>query len=82
VNRRILTPVARIVRRRNPRTGRLEIWSAESADGLYSFERIEDTTTPWEVWSRGQFVTSAGSLPKARAATAARALARQEESAR
>lgn len=50
------------------RTGRMEVWEASSADGKWSFRRLEDTGTPWEVthedfpgWSM-----LAGSLAKAR----------------
>lgn len=59
---------AKTTKYRSLRTGRLETWGAVSKDGKWSFQRIEDVGTPWEVthedfpgWSM-----LAGSLPKAR----------------
>lgn len=64
---------AKTVRYQSLRTGRMEAWEATSKDGLWSFRRLEDTGTPWEVthsdfpgWSM-----LAGSLRKARLHAAA-----------
>lgn len=35
------------VRRPAFRTGRLETWEAKSADGMWTFERLDDEGTPW-----------------------------------
>jgi hypothetical protein len=47
--RRILTPVDITARFPSFRSGRLENWSAKSRDGVWKYERIEDTGTPWSV---------------------------------
>lgn len=55
----------------NPRTGRREIWDAVSADGIWTYVRLELPGTPWEVThvptGRSYWI---GSLPQARAKTA------------
>lgn len=33
----------------NPRTGRYETWSAVSADGRFTYNRSDETGTPWIV---------------------------------
>ena len=71
-DRRTLTPVAITARFPSFRSGRMENWAAESRDGVWKYERIEDTGTPWAVihvptGTEGDWY---GSLPKARAATA------------
>ena len=43
-----LDPV-KFVRCLNLRTGRREIWEATSADGQWTYQRVEDTGTPWDV---------------------------------
>ena len=72
MTRRVLTPLAKIVRRRSPRTGKREIWSAQSADGLWLIERVEDGSTTWELWSLPsmRLAMTAGTLRDAQAATA------------
>ena len=47
--RRMLTPVDITARFPSFRTGRLETWSAKSRDGLWTYERLEITGTPWAV---------------------------------
>ena len=70
--RRVVTPLTRIVRRRNPRTGHREIWCAESADGLWQIARIEECGTAWELWRvpSMRLAMTTGTLRDARAATA------------
>jgi len=86
--RRVLTPLTRIVRRRNPRTGKREIWWAESADGSWNLARIEECGTVWELWHvpSGRLAMTTGTLRDAQAATAdgsaLRALAEREEAVR
>jgi hypothetical protein len=70
--RRELTPVDITARFPSFNGRRLETWSAASRDGIWKYERIEDTGTPWAVIhvptnTEGDWY---GSLPKARAATA------------
>lgn len=45
--RAVLTPVT--VTRRHPsiRSGRVEDWQAVSCDGLWRYDRLEVTSTPW-----------------------------------
>lgn len=67
--RRLLAPLDAACTRKGPsfRTGRLEVWSAVTADGLWLFERTEDTGTPWRIThlpTRGWLL--AESLPRAR----------------
>lgn len=62
-------------RNRNLRTRRMEIWEATSADGNWTYIRIEDVGTSWSVQHNPtgkvrHFV--AGSLLAARKLTAAR----------
>ena len=45
--RRTLTPVTVTKRFRSARSGRLEAWQAESRDGVWRYDRIEITGTPW-----------------------------------
>lgn len=53
------------------RSGRLEIWSAESTDGVWTYERVEDVGTPWIVTYKPTGLDVwLSSLPKARAFTA------------
>lgn len=51
------------------RRGRVEMWSARSRDGVWSFERVEEPGTPWLVFHRDVqgWYGSFGSLSKARA---------------
>lgn len=42
-----LTPLGRVIKAGNLRTGRREIWGAITADDVWAMERIEDTGTPW-----------------------------------
>ena len=46
--RRVLTPVT-ITARFPSFSGRLENWSAVSADGTWKYERLEISGTPWSV---------------------------------
>lgn len=50
--KRVLTPLdkTRTDRRRNLRTGRVEIWGAVSADGRWCYVREEMSGTPWAVY--------------------------------
>ena len=76
--RRVLTPVTVTSRYPSFNGGRVENWSAASADGTWKYERVEDTGTLWQVEHvpSGTIGDWYGSLPKARAATAdGRALA-------
>ena len=70
--RRILTPAD--VTRRYPafRLGRLEAWAAVSRDGVWEYERLESSGTPWEVtpFRSGASGGWYGTLTPARAATA------------
>lgn len=70
--RRELTPVDITARFPSFRTGRLETWSAKSRDGLWTYERIEDTGTPWEITHAPTGISTDwhGTLGAARAATA------------
>lgn len=53
--------------------GRVEVWSATSTDGAWSFERAEEPGTPWLVFHRDVtgWYGSFSSLPKARAGAVA-----------
>jgi hypothetical protein len=71
--RRVLTPVKITSKYQAFRSGRLEAWSAESTDGVWKYERIEDVGTPWEathVPTGKPVPLMFSSLPNARAATA------------
>ncbi len=70
--RRILTPVTITSRFPNFRGGRVEAWSAVSTDGVWTYERIEDTGSPWEATHvpTGIRTDWYGTLGAARAATA------------
>lgn len=77
MTRRVLTPVTITERWCNPLTGRTENWAAESreraADGepLWTYLRIEDGATLWEVRRAGSAGFALyGSLTAAREATA------------
>lgn len=71
MTRRVLTPVEVTERYPSFGTGRLETWAAVSKDGLWKYDRIEDTGTPWSVCyvPTNEYVIMS-SLPKAQAATA------------
>jgi hypothetical protein len=65
-----MTPIE-VTSRYPGRSGRMEVWSARSTDGLWTYEREESAGTPWVV----TYVPSGGSdlfgsLPKARKFTA------------
>jgi hypothetical protein len=67
----VLTPVEVTSRHRAFRSGRLETWAARSTDGTWTYERTEDSGTPWVVThvpTGGSDLF--GSLPKARRFTA------------
>ena len=49
----LLTPVRITERRPNFRSKRIEIWAAESLDGLWKFDRTEEKRTPWMVRRTG-----------------------------
>jgi hypothetical protein len=70
--RRTLTPVTITSRYPSFNGGRLENWSAVSADGVWKFERMEMSGTPWTVEHVPSEIEAGwyGSLPAARAATA------------
>lgn len=70
--RRTLTPVTVTSRFPSFNGGRVEAWSAVSTDGLWKYERIEDTGTPWEPTHvpTGIRTDWYGTLGAARAATA------------
>lgn len=65
------TPITVTSKARSTRTGRIEIWSAVSTDGTWTYERDEDTGTLWAVTHvpTGRWLY-ASSLPKARVSTA------------
>lgn len=70
-------------RHRNPRTGRMEAWAAVSRDGSWTFDRIEDGSSPWEARAKDHsgFVLYGTLLAARRAAadgSALAALGRQE----
>jgi hypothetical protein len=70
--RRTLTPIAGITRYPSLRSGRLEAWSAVSADGDWKYERLEEAGTPWavEYVPTGTLGDWYGTLDAAREATA------------
>lgn len=70
--RRPLTPVTITARFPSFRSGRVENWSAVSADGTWKYERLEISGTPWVVIHLGAQVEGDwyGTLTAARAATA------------
>jgi hypothetical protein len=71
--RRTLTPVTAPTRYPSIRSGRLEDWSAVSADGVWKYERLETPRTPWAIvhTPSGIEVGSwAGTLSEAREMTA------------
>ena len=70
--RRELTPVDITARFPSFRSGRLENWAAKSRDGVWKYERLEISGTPWLLLHvpagiEGDFY---GTLTAARAATA------------
>jgi hypothetical protein len=70
--RRTLTPVTVTSSYPSFRTGRVEAWSAVSDDGVWKYERLEVSGTPWQVEHvpAGTLGDWYGSLEAARAATA------------
>lgn len=70
--RRTLTPVTITSRYPSFSGRRVEAWSATSKDGVWTYERIEDTGTPWEATHVPTGIVSGwyGTLGAARAATA------------
>ena len=70
--RRELTPADVTARFPSFRTGRLEAWSAKSRDGVWAYERIEDTGTLWDAIHLPTGLSGGlyGTLSAARAATA------------
>ena len=70
--RRVLTPADVTARFPSFRSGRREAWSAASRDGVWTYERIEDTGTPWDVTHIPTGISAGwyGTLTAARAATA------------
>lgn len=70
--RRVLTPVTITSRYPSFSGRRMENWSAVSADGLWKYERIEDTGTPWEAVHVPTGISTDwyGTLTAAREATA------------
>jgi len=71
--RRTLTPVTAPTRYPSIRTGRLEDWSAVSDDGVWAFERLEVTRTPWSIVHKPSGIEVgvwAGTLSEAREMTA------------
>ena len=70
--RRVLTPADVTARFPSFSGRRLENWSAESRDGVWKYERIEDTGTLWTVLHVPTGTEGAyyGTLTAARAATA------------
>lgn len=57
----------------NVRSGRVERWHADTLDGLWSIDRLEDAGTTWEVTHVSGFPGGScyGSMRRARAAIAA-----------
>jgi len=75
--RRDLTPVDVTARFPSFRSGRLENWAADSRDGVWKYERIEDTNTLWAVIdaASGEELRWHGTLTAAREYTASGAAA-------
>ena len=69
---RELTPADVTARFPSFRSGRLENWAAKSRDGVWDYERMEDTGTLWDVTHRPSGLSAAyyGTLTAAREATA------------
>lgn len=44
-----LAPIKILARYRSFRTNRMEIWEAETTDGLWQMERLEEPGTPWSL---------------------------------
>jgi len=61
--RRELTPVTITARFPSFRTGRLETWGAQTKDGIWDFEREEDTRTDWLVYHRPSVADGSYVLP-------------------
>jgi hypothetical protein len=70
--RRDLTPADVTQRFRSFRGGRMEAWQYKSRDGIWRYDRIEDTGTPWQVvhLPTGIGADYYGNISAARAATA------------
>lgn len=71
--RRTLTPVTVTARYPSLRSGRPEDWSAVSDDGVWAFERLEETKTPWSIVHAPSGIEVgcwAGTLSEAREMTA------------
>jgi hypothetical protein len=70
--RRALTPADVTRRYRAFRSGRPEAWAAASRDGLWTYERLEISGTPWEARHVPTGIAGPwyGTLTAARAATA------------
>jgi len=68
----LYTPVRITEQHPSFRTGKVQAWAAESADGTWAYRRLELPGTPWEVehLPTGTDCGWFSSLPKARAATA------------
>lgn len=69
--RRTLTPADVTARFRSFNGGRIEVWSAKSRDGVWAYERIEDTGTLWDAAHLPTGLSGGlyGTLSAARAAT-------------
>jgi len=71
--RRTLTPVTVTARFPSIRSGRVEDWAAVSADGVWAFERLEMSGSPWSLLHKPSGIevgTWAGTLSEAREMTA------------
>ena len=71
--RRSLTPVTVTAKFPSIRSGRVEDWAAVSDDGVWKFERLEATGTPWSIFNVPSGIevgTWAGTLSEAREMTA------------
>jgi hypothetical protein len=69
---RVLTPVTITATYPTGRSGRREAWAAKSDDGLWTYHRLEMSTSPWatEHVSSGLEADWQSTLDDARAATA------------
>jgi len=71
--RRTLTPVTVTASYPSFRAGRVEAWSAVSDDGVWAYERLEMSGTPWSILHKPTGIevgTWAGTLSEAREMTA------------
>lgn len=73
--RAALTPFKVTERSRSTRSGRMETWEAESRDGDWRYERVDDERTSWRIvyTPTGQSVSGFDSLKAALGTTAERA---------